>query len=114
MARIKRGPTTRARHKRILKATKGFRHGRKNLVKVARQAAVKAGQNAYVGRKQRKRNMRSLWIIRLNAACRQHDLKYSELVARLKAKKIDINRKVLAELCVKEPAEFTRLVEKIK
>jgi len=113
MARIKRGTTTKKKHKSILKQTRGFRHGRKNLVKVARQASMKAGQNAYIGRKNRKRLFKSLWIIRINAACRSLDTSYSRFKKNLKAAKINLNTKVLSELAVKEPEEFKKLVENV-
>src|ERR1035437_5864488 len=106
MARVKRSNTSRARHKKVFELTKGFRHTRKNLIKVAKQASVKAGQNAYVGRKQKKRMFRTLWIIRLNAACMQNGIKYSRFISSLKAKNIELNRKVLSEMALKEPEEF--------
>ncbi len=114
MARVKRGTSTKATHKKVYAQTKGFRHGRKNLIKQARQAAIRAGQNAYIGRKLKKRNFRSLWIIRLNAACRGNGIKYSEFIHLMDEKKIVISRKVLSELAQKEPAEFTKLVERVK
>jgi len=114
MARVKRGTTAKARHKRVFAQTKGFRHGRKNLIKQAKQAAVRAGQNAYIGRKLKKRNFRALWIIRLNAALAENGMKYSVFIHQLSVHKIDLNRKVLSELAVKSPEEFTKLVEKVK
>lgn len=114
MARVKRGTTSRARHKRVFEQTKGFRHGRKNLIRVAKQAAVKAGQNAYIGRKQKKRAMRSLWIVRLNAALAEHGIKYSRFIKGLNNKGIELNRKVLSELAAREPQEFEKIVKKVK
>jgi len=114
MARVKRGTHTKASHKKVLKLTKSFRHGRKNLIKQAKQAATRAGQNAYIGRKLKKRNFRALWIVRLNAACKLNDIKYSELIHLLDVNKITISRKALSELAQKEPGEFSKLVAKIK
>lgn len=114
MARVKRGTQTKASHKRVYKLTKGFRHGRKNLIKVAKQAATKAGENAYRGRRLKKRTFRSLWIVRLNAACQANDIKYSEFIHKLNEKKIVISRKALSELAQKEPEEFKKLAEKVK
>lgn len=114
MARVKRGTQTKASHKKIQKITKGFRHGRKNLVKVAKQAAIRAGQNAYKGRRLKKRNFRSLWIVRLNAACRSNGIKYSEFIELLNKKEIKISRKALSELASREPDQFKHLVEKVK
>ena len=114
MSRIKRGTTTRARHKALLSKTRGFRHGRKNLVKMARQADLKAGQYAYRDRRTKKREFRRLWIVQINAACRQNEIKYSSFIKALKDKKIDLDRKILADLAENEPGEFKKLVEKIK
>lgn len=114
MARVKRGTSTKSTHKKVYSQTKGFRHGRKNLIKQARQAAIRAGQNAYIGRKLKKRNFRSLWIIRLNAACRANGIKYSEFIYLMGEKKIVISRKALTELAQREPSEFKKLVEKVK
>lgn len=102
------------RHKNLLKKTKGFRHGRKNLVKMARQASLKAGQYAYRDRRVKKREFRSLWIIQINAACRQNDIKYSTFINGLKKAKIDLDRKILAQIAREEPEEFKKLVGKIK
>jgi len=114
MARVKRGVTSRARHKSIYQKTKGFKHGRKNLIKVAKQAAVRAGQNAYRGRKARKRYFRSLWIVRLNAACRQNGIRYNEFISLLQKKEINLNRKVLSELAQKDPEKFSEVVARAK
>lgn len=114
MSRIKRGVTTKARHKALLSKTRGFRHGRKNLVKMARQASIRAGQYAYRDRRAKKRDFRRLWIIQINAACRLNDMKYSTFIKALKTKKIDLDRKVLADLAENEPEEFKKLVEKVK
>lgn len=114
MARVKRGTISKARHKKVFAQTKGYRHGRKNLIKQAKQAQVRAGQNAYIGRKQKKRNFRALWIIRLNAACADNGIKYSVFINGLKKNNLDLNRKVLSELAVKSPDEFKKLVDKVK
>lgn len=114
MARVKRGTTTKAKHKRLLKNTRGFRHGRKNLVKMARQADNKAGVYAYRDRRVKKRTARSLWIIKINAACHQNDIKYSTFMNGLKKANIELDRKVLADLAENEPEEFKKLVAKVK
>jgi len=114
MSRIKRGVTTKARHKRLLAKTRGFRHGRKNLVKMARQADLKAGQYAYRDRRTKKREFRRLWIVQINAACRQNEIKYSSFIKALKDKKIELDRKVLADIAENNPEEFTKLVQKVK
>lgn len=114
MPRVKRGMTSRQKHKSLLKHTKGFRHGRKNLVRMARQADLKAGQYAYRDRRVKKRTFRQLWIIQINAACRLNDMKYSTFIKGLKDKKIELDRKVLADIAENEPEEFKKLVEKVK
>lgn len=114
MARIKAGKTTRARHKKVIKQAKGY-FGRKGTnYKIANQAVMKSGVYAYFGRKRRKREFRKLWIIRINAAARQNGIKYSELINGLKVKNIQINRKMLAEMAVKDEKAFAKLVEEIK
>lgn len=114
MARVKRGTIVRKRHKKLLRATKGYKHGRRKLFKRAKEAWLKAGLHAYRDRRRKKREFRSLWITQLNAAVRAEDLKYSEFVNGLKKAKIELNRKILAELAQKEPVEFHRIVEKAK
>jgi len=114
MSRVKRGTTVRKKHKNLLKKTKGFRHGRKNLVKMARQADLKAGLYAYRDRRNKKREFRRLWIVQINAACRQNDIKYSTFINGLKKAKIELDRKILADLAENNPEQFTRLVEKVK
>lgn len=110
MARVKRGTTSRKRHNNLLKQAKGFRHGRKNLIKAAKQAVTRAGQNAYIGRKLKKRNFRSLWIIRINAACAEYGVKYNKFIKALNDSKLDLNRKVLSELAQKDPKAFEKVV----
>lgn len=114
MARVKRGTTTKARHKSLLAKTKGFRHGRKNLVKMARQADTKAGQYSYRDRRNKKRDFRRLWIIKINAACKANDIKYSVFIKGLKDKKIDLDRKILSQIAEQNPEEFTKIVQKVK
>jgi len=114
MARVKRGVMVKKKHKSLLKLTKGFRHGRKNLVKVARQAALRAGAHAYRDRRNKKRVMRSLWIIRLNAAVRLHGMSYSKFIKALKDKKIELDRKVLSDIAANNPEEFTKIIAKVK
>lgn len=114
--RVTSGPTTHARHKKVIKAAKGFKGRRKNLFKTATQAVDKANQYATRDRKQRKRNFRALWIQRINAAVRSHDesLTYSRFINGLSKAGIEVDRKVLADLAVNEPAAFTAIVEKAK
>ena len=114
MARVKRGVTSRAKHKKVLKAVKGQWGRRKNTIRVARQAMEKAMQYAYRDRRAKKRNFRALWIMRINAASRLHGLTYSQLINKLKSNNIDINRKVLADLAVNDPDGFKAIVEKVK
>ena len=114
MARVKRGVTTRAKHKRILEQAKGYYGRRKNTFRTAQAAVVKAGVNAYKGRKQKKRNFRSLWIQRINAAVREHGMTYSQFMNGILKSGIEVDRKVMADLAVKEPQAFTALVEKAR
>ena len=112
--RIKRGPHKRRRRKKILKFTKGFWGAKHRLYRTAKEAMEKALLDAYVGRKQKKRDMRRLWIIRINAAVRQQGLTYSQFMAGLRKKNILINRKALAEMAVRDPQEFEALVNMVK
>ena len=114
MPRVKRGVTARARHKKVLALAKGFRGRRKNVFRIAKQAVMKAGQYAYRDRRAKKRVFRQLWIARINAASRGLGLTYSKFVAGLKKAQIDIDRKVLADLAVNDPAAFGSIVEKVK
>ena len=102
------------RHRKILKQARGFKNARSRRVKTAKEALLHAGQYAYVGRKLRKRDLRSLWIKRLNAAVREHGLSYSKFVAGLKKEKIELNRKILADIAVKDPATFAKIVDEVK
>ena len=116
MARVKGGTVTHARHKKIIKAAKGYSGRRKNLFKTATQAVDKANQYATRDRKARKRNFRSLWIQRINAACRSHDetLSYSRFINGLSLAGIEVDRKVLADLAVHEPEAFGAIVDQAK
>ncbi len=114
MARIKRGVTSHARHKKVLKLAKGFRGRRKNTIRTAMAATDKSSQNAYKDRRRKKRVFRSLWIQRINAGARQHGLTYGRLMDGLKKAEIDVDRKVLADLAAQEPAAFEALVSKAK
>ncbi len=114
MARVKGGMSTHKRHKRVLKLAKGYRGAKSKQFKTAKQAVMKSGVYAYVGRKQKKRDFRRLWIARINAAARQNGISYSQLMHGLKLAEMDINRKMLAELAVSDAAAFTALVEVAK
>jgi large subunit ribosomal protein L20 len=112
MARVKRGVTARARHKKVLKQAKGYQGARSRVFRVAKQAVIKAGQYAYRDRRQRKRQFRALWIVRINAAAREHGLSYSRLIAGLIKAEIGIDRKVLADLAVFNKDAFAELASK--
>jgi large subunit ribosomal protein L20 len=114
MPRVKRGVTARARHKKVLALAKGYRGRRKNVYRIAKQAVMKAGQYAYRDRRNRKRVFRRLWIARINAAARSHGITYSRFIAGIKKAAIEIDRKILAELAVNDPAAFGSIVEKAK
>jgi large subunit ribosomal protein L20 len=114
MPRVKRGVTAHARHKKILKLAKGFRGRRKNVFRIAKQAVMKAGQYAYRDRRTRKRVFRQLWIARINAASRELGVTYSKFMAGLKKAQIDIDRKVLSDMAIHDPAGFKSIVEKVK
>jgi len=112
MARVKRGVTSHAKHKKVLKRAKGFYGRRKNTIRTAKAAVDKAAQYAFRDRKNRKRSFRALWIQRINAAVREHGLTYGRFIDGLGKAGIDIDRKILAELAVSEPTSFKALVEK--
>jgi large subunit ribosomal protein L20 len=114
MARVKRGVTAHAKHKKTLKAAKGFYGRRKNTIRVAKQAVEKANQYAYRDRKRRKRTFRALWIQRLNAAVRPFGLTYSRFIDGLGKAGVTVDRKVLSDLAISEPAAFQAIVEKAK
>jgi large subunit ribosomal protein L20 len=113
MSRAKTGVVRRRRHKKILKATKGYRGTRSKLFKRANEAFLRAGEHAYIGRRLRRRDMRTLWIIRLKAALEGMDLKYSTFINQLKRSKIELDRKVLAEIAISHPKTFKAIVEKV-
>ena len=112
MSRVKRGVTSHAKHKTVLTRAKGFYGRRKNTIRTAKAAVDKAGQYAYRDRKNRKRSFRALWIQRINAAVREHGLTYGRFIDGLGKAGVEIDRKVLAELAVSEPASFKTLVDK--
>jgi large subunit ribosomal protein L20 len=114
MARVKRGVTARARHKKILKQAKGYYNARRKVFRVAKQAVTKALQYAYIGRKQKKRQFRALWIVRINAGARQYGLSYSRMMNGLKKAGVTVDRKVLADIAVHDIKAFGALAEKAK
>jgi len=114
MPRVKRGVTARARHKKVLAKTKGFRGRRGNVYRVAKEAAMKAGQYAYRDRRTRKRDFRALWIQRINAAVRELGMSYSAFMSGLKKAKIEIDRKVLADLAVLDKPAFAKIAGQVK
>ena len=114
MPRVKRGVTAHARHKKVLKAAKGYRGRRGNVFRVAKQAVIKAGQYAYRDRRNKKRTFRALWITRINAACREQGVTYSAFIAGTKKAQIELDRKVLADMAVNDKAGFAAVVEQAK
>ena len=114
MARVKRGVTSHAKHKKVLKAAKGYYGRRKNTIRIAKQAVEKGMQYAYRDRKNKKRTFRALWIQRLNAAVRSFDLTYSRFINGLDKAGITVDRKVLSDLAIHEPAAFQAIVEQAK
>jgi large subunit ribosomal protein L20 len=114
MPRVKRGVTARARHKKILDLAKGYRGRRKNVYRIAKEAVMKAGQYAYRDRRQRKRQFRTLWIARINAAAREQGLSYSVFMNGLKKASINIDRKVLADIAVFDKLAFAQIVVQAK
>lgn len=114
MSRVKRGVTAHARHRKVIKKAKGYYGRRKNTFRVANQAVEKAGQYAYRDRRARKRNFRSLWIQRINAAAREAGMTYARFINGLDRAGIEVDRKVLADIAVKEPEAFKALAEKAK
>ncbi len=110
--RVKKGVTARAKHKKVLKDVKGMQHNRTRSFRLAKQARIRALEYAYRDRRNKKRDLRSLWITRINNALRQNGEKYSTFIAKMKKSNIELDRKVLAELAVKEPKAFTAIVKK--
>ena len=114
MARIKGGMNAKRKHKKVLKLAKGYYGGKSKLFKTANESVIRALRNAYVGRKLKKRDYRRLWIARINAATRMHDLSYSKFMNGMKLAGIDINRKMLSEIAINDPKAFAELVEVAK
>ncbi len=114
MARVKRGVVARRRHKKIIARAKGYYNARRKVFRVAKQAVTRAAQYSYIGRKQKKRNFRSLWIQRLNAAARECGLSYSRFINGLKLANIEMDRKVLADIAVHDKLAFAAIAEKAK
>ena len=114
MARVKRGVTARARHKKTIKAAKGYYNARRKVYRVAKQAVTKAQQYAYIGRKQKKRQFRSLWIVRIGAAAKLNGMSYNQFIHGLKVAGVELDRKILSDLAVNDPAGFTNLATQAK
>ena len=114
MARIKGAMSAKKRHKKVLKLAKGYVGARSKVYKVAKQSVMKALDYAYIGRKQKKRDFRQLWITRISAACKMNGMNYSTFINGLKKAGIDLNRKMLSEIAISDPAAFTTLTEKAK
>ena len=112
--RIKRGVNAVKKRRKILKSAKGYFGAKSKLYRTAREQVMKSGQYAYIGRKQKKRDFRALWITRINAGCRQNDITYSKFISGLKKANVALNRKVLADIAVREPETFAKLVETAK
>lgn len=112
--RIKRGVNAVKKRRKILKQAKGYFGAKSKLYRTAREQVMKSGQYAYIGRKQKKRDFRALWISRINAACRLNDISYSRFIDGLKKANVTLNRKVLADMAVREPEAFANLVEVAK
>ena len=111
MVRVKRGKNTRKKRRRLFKEVKGFRWGRKSRIKLAKDALRHAQARAYVGRKRKKRNFRALWQVQINAACRQHGTSYSKFINGLKKNKIELDRKILADLAQNHQEIFKKIVD---
>ncbi|MFI3140952.1 MAG: 50S ribosomal protein L20 [Clostridia bacterium] len=114
MARVKGAMMTRKRRNKVLKLAKGYYGSKHSLFKTAKQAVMKSGNYAYIGRKQKKRDFRRLWITRISAACKMNDINYSTFINGLKKAEISLNRKMLSEIAIADPAAFTALVEQAK
>ena len=109
--RVKRGVTARAKHKKVLKSAKGMQHNRTRSFRLAKQGVIRSLQYSYRDRRNKKRDLRALWITRINAAARQEGTTYAKLIAGMKAKNVELDRKVLAEIAVKEPKAFSAVVK---
>lgn len=114
MARVKRGVTTHRRHKKVLALTKGHRGGRSKKIREAKSSLLHSGQYAFAGRRLRKRDMRRLWIVQMGNALRAEGLSYSRFIHALKVKKINLDRKILAELAVNHPEDFKKIISEVK
>lgn len=114
MARVKGAMATRKRRNKVLKLAKGYWGGKSKLFKTAKEAVMKSGNYAYIGRKQKKRNFRQLWITRISAACKMNGMNYSTFMNGLKKAEVTLNRKMLSEIAIHDPAAFTSLCEKAK
>ncbi|OGM71064.1 50S ribosomal protein L20 [Candidatus Woesebacteria bacterium RIFCSPLOWO2_01_FULL_44_24b] len=112
MARVK--SIAARRHRKVRSAARGFKQARQTRIKAAKEALMHAGQYAYSGRKLRKRDLRSLWIVRLNAAAREHDMSYSKLINGLKNAKIELDRKILSDIAITDPEAFKEIISKVK
>ncbi len=112
--RIKRSVNALKKRRKVMKAAKGFRGSRSTLYRVAKESVLRSRHHAYIGRRLKKRDMRSLWIARINAACRQNDISYSKFMHGLKLANVELNRKVLSNLAIEDPAAFAKLVETAK
>lgn len=112
--RIKRGTVSRRKHKKILKLTKGYRMTRRRLIKVAKEASLHAGQYAYAGRKKRKSDFRRLWITRISHMVKKAGISYSKFIAKLKEAKIELDRKILADLVINDPQAFKAILDKVE
>ncbi len=114
MARVKRGTVSRSKHKKLLGLTKGYRGTKSKLVKIAKEASLHAGQYAYRGRKLRKQDFRTLWITRIGEAVKKEDLSYSVFINKLKKANIELDRKILSDLIVNDPATFKQIVDTVR
>lgn len=114
MPRVKRGMTHVKKRRKLLKAVKGYKWGRKNLIKLAKTARTKAGAHAFVDRRKKKRTMRGLWLIKINAFVREHGLSYSRFIDALKTSKVEVDRKILADLAVNNKETLAAIISKIK
>jgi large subunit ribosomal protein L20 len=114
MARVKSGILSHKRRKKVLKLAKGYYGAKSKQFRTAKQAVMKSGLYAYIGRKKRKRDFRRLWIVRISAACRLNGINYSRFVAGLKSARIELNRKMLSEIAIADPVGFAKLVESVK
>lgn len=114
MARVKRAMMTRKRRKKVMKLSKGYFGGKSKLFRTAKEAVMKSGQYAYIGRKQKKRDFRKIWIVRISAGCKQNGMNYSTFINGLKKANITLNRKMLSEIAINDPKAFASLCEKAK